>query len=169
MKNTILKYGGYALVTAIVLFLLGLLFGKGIDYSAQEIIGYITILTSLSFVFFGIKHYRDKVNDGNVSFGRALLIGFLISLMAGIGIAIADFIYTSFINPDFMTEYTEHTLKTMEQTLSTDEFAIKKEEFVTQMEAMGSPTMLALIMFATVGIIGFIISLISALILQRKN
>lgn len=168
MKHTILKYGGYSLITAIILFLLGLLFGKGIDYTSQEIIGYVTMVVSLSFIFFGIKHYRDKVNNGTLSFAKSLSIGLLIAVMAGLGIAIADFIYTTWINPDFMSEYSEHMLNTMEQTLSAEEFALKKKEFETQMESMGSPIMLATLMFATVFIIGLIISLLSSLILQRK-
>ena len=169
MKNTVLKYGGYGLLTAVVLFLLALALGKGLSYSTQEVVGYLTILSSLSFIYFGIKHYRDKVNGGVISLGKALAIGVLIAVLVGIGIAIADYIYTSSINPDFMTEYMDYTLKNMEKTLSAEEFAVKKAELETQMEAMGSSSMLAFIMFLTVVIIGFIVSLISGLILQRKS
>jgi len=168
MKNTVIKYGIYGLLTAGILFFLALTFGKTLDYSTQEIIGYATMVASLSFVFFGIKHFRDKENNGLVSFGKALIIGLLISVFAGIGFGVMDYIYTTQINPDFATEYLNKTLETMKSSLSAEEFEIKKSELTMQMENYGGSGFMALIMFTSVVIIGFIISLISALILQRK-
>lgn len=169
MKNTVIKFGGYGLITATSLFVLVLWLGTTMSYSAQEVLGYATMLAALSFIYFGIKHFRDKVNGGLVSFTKALIIGILISVFVGIGIAIADFIYTAIINPNFMVEYMDYTLKGMEETLSASEFETQKVILENQMKAMGSPLMMAIIMFATVFIIGFVISLISSLILQRKN
>lgn len=153
MKNTVIRFGLYGLGLGFGLFLIGLLFMKDIDLSTGEVIGYATMIASLSFIFFGIKHYRDRVNSGKVSLGKAIGIGLLISLFPAIGIAIADFIYTSLINPDFFKEYVE------------------------MMEAQGNTEpipewgsgMMAFVMFLTVMALGLIISLISAFILQRKN
>ena len=168
MKNTVIKFGFYGLSVAIILFLLALVFGKGLSYSTQEIIGYATMVTSLSFVFFGIKHYRDNVNNGIVSFGKALLIGVLISAMVGIGIAIADYIYTTVINPNFAQEFLDTSVKSLETKYSGAELETKKRELIQQMNDYGGSGFMAFMMFASVLIIGFIISLISGLILQRK-
>jgi len=155
MKATIIKYGLYSFLTAAVLFILGLIIGQGqeADYSIGEILGYLSIVISLLFVFFGIKHFRDKVNIGFVSFKKALIIGLLISVLAGIGVAIVDAIYTTFINPDFFDEYTQMMIDQ------------GRGEDVIE---MGSGLM-AIVMCLTVFIIGIIISLISSLILQRKQ
>jgi len=168
MKSTVIKYGGYGLLTAVILFFLALVLGKSLDYSAQEVIGYITMIASLSFIYFGIKHYRDKVNNGLVSFGKAITIGLLISAMVGLGIGIADYIYTTVINPDFAQEFLDTSLETMKANLPADEFEIEKEKLVQQMQDYGGSGFLAFIMFVTVVLIGFVISLISGLILQRK-
>ncbi len=168
MKNTIIKYGVLSVITASVLFFLALTLGKTFDYSTQEIIGYLTMVVSLSFVYFGIKHFRDNENNGVVSFGKALLIGVLISACAGIGFGFIDYIYTTQINPEFASEYLEKSLETMKATLSPEEFEIKKKELTVQMEQYGGSGFMACIMFVTVLIIGFIISLISAMFLQRK-
>lgn len=168
MKNTVIKYGLYGLLVSVIIFGLALGFGQGLSYSTQEVLGYASMVASLSFIFFGIKHYRDKVNNGIVSFGKALVIGLLISLFVGLGVGIADYIYTTVINPDFANEYLETTLKTMKETLSEEEFLIKKEELTKQMEDYGGSGFMAFIMFITVVMIGLIISLISSLILQRK-
>lgn len=169
MKNTIIKYGIYGLATAIILFLLALTLGKTFDYSTQEIIGYATMVASLSFVYFGIKHFRDKENNGLLSFGKALQIGILISLFAGLGFGIIDYLYTTVINPDFASEFLNKSLETMKNSLSPEEFAAKKAELQQQMQDFGGSGFMAFIMFATVVVIGFIISLISASLLQNKN
>ncbi|RKE98627.1 DUF4199 domain-containing protein [Ichthyenterobacterium magnum] len=169
MKNTIIKYGSYGLLVAIILFLLVLWLGQGMSYTTQEVFGYITMLASLSFIFFGIKHYRDHVNQGILSFGNGFVIGLLIAVFVGLGIGIADYIYTTIINPDFATEYLDKTLSTMKETMSTEEFEKQKDILVKQMDDYGGSGFMAFIMFITVVMIGLIISLISSLILQQKK
>ncbi len=168
MKKTVIKYGLYSLLTASVLFLLAFLIGKGMSYSVQETVGYITMVVSLVFVFFGIRHFRDNINNGKVSFGKALLIGFLISLFAGLGFGIVDYIYTTVINPDFAQEYLTTMVADMKANLPAGEFETQKANLEQQMEEYGGSGFMAFIMFATVAMIGLVISIISALILQRK-
>lgn len=153
MKSTVLKFGLYGLIAGFIIFTLHLTIGiNNFDYSTNEILGYVSILLSLSFIFFGLKHYRDKVNNGLLSLGKAISIGLLISLLVAVGIAIADFVYTKFINPDFFNSYEE---------------MMKDQGKADEIFEMTSTTA-ALFMFALVTVIGFIISLISGLILQRK-
>ncbi|MCB0398307.1 MAG: DUF4199 domain-containing protein [Winogradskyella sp.] len=168
MKKTVLKFGSYGLILGAVIFGLALTFGDGLSYTTQEIIGYGSMVASLSFVYFGIKHYRDQVNGGKVTFGKALLIGVLISALVGIGVGIADYLYTTVINPDFSEEYLAKTLESYEALYSGKELETKKAELTTQMEDYGGSGFMAALMFFTVLVIGFIISLISGLILQRK-
>lgn len=171
MKSTIIKYGIYGFITASILFLAGFLIGKQInlDFSIMAVLGYASMVLSLLFVFFGIKHFRDKVNNGKVSFGKSIIIGLLISLFAAIGFGIVDYIYTTSINPNFAVEYKDYALLQLNESgLAAAELKTKTEELESSMEMMSSPISLAFIMFVTVMIIGFIISLISGLILQRK-
>jgi hypothetical protein len=168
MKNTVFKFGLFSLATALVVFFLALTLGKGLDFATQEIIGYLSMVISLIFVYFGIKHYRDTENYGKLSFGRALGIGMLISLFAGLGFAIVDYIYTTVINPDFAQEYLAKSLETMEATLSPEEYKTKAEALKKTMTDYGGSGFMAALMFFTVVLIGFVISLLSALILQRK-
>lgn len=153
MKQIVLKYGLYGLLTGFIIFTIHLTLGiDNFDYTTNEILGYVSIFLSLSFIYFGIKHYRDHINDGVVSLGKAILIGVLISILVGVGIAIADFIYTKFINPSFFSDYEKALI---DQGKADDIFEM-------------TSTTAALFMLALVTIIGFIISLISAFILQRK-
>ncbi len=154
MKNIVVKYGVYGFLTGLIIFTLHLTLGiNNLDYSTNEILGYVSIFLSLSFIFFGIKHYRDKVNNGVVTIGKAIVIGLLISVLVGLGIAIADFIYTKLIDPSFFNNY--------EQMLIDQG---KEDEIIKMTSATAAVFMLVLVI-----VIGFIISLLSALILQRKN
>ena len=169
MKNTVIKFGFYALISGFLLFGLPFFLGMGVDFDYGELIGYTAMILSLLFVYFGIKHYRDKVNDGKVSLGKAIGIGMLIALFSAVGVAFFDYIYTTQINPEFANEYLEYSIKKMEETLSPSELKVKSAELTQQMKDYGSPSFMAFMMFASVMILGFIISLISGLILQRKN
>lgn len=152
MKKTVLKFGFYGLGIALVIFLVALVYGRDLAFSTQEILGYLTILTSLSFVFLGIKYYRDKENNGQLGLRKAILVGLLISLFVAVGIAIADFIYTTSINPDFFEEYTA---------------VMREEGYKGEIPDYGSGFM-AFIMFLTVMVIGLIVSIISGLFLKTK-
>lgn len=154
MKSTVLKFGSYGLLVGFIIFTLHLFLGvDNLSSSTNEILGYISIFLSLSFIFFGIKHFRDKENDGFISLGKAIQIGILISILVAVGIAIADFIYTKFINPDFFINYEQQLIDQ------------GKESEIVKMTS----TIAAIFMLVLVTIIGFIISLISGIILQRKK
>lgn len=169
MKSTLLKFGTYSFLTALILFFIALTVFGNMDYGTQEVIGYASIILSLIFIFPGIKHFRDTVNHGSVSFGKAFVVGLLIALCAGIGFAVIDYIFTAYINPDFLDNYMAHQLTEMEKTLPAAEFETQKAAMEQQMKDFGSSGFMAFIMFITVVLIGIIISLISALILKRKK
>lgn len=169
MKNTIQRYGLYGALSICLLFLLSLWIGEGLSYGAQEVIGYTSMVISLGFVFFGIKHFRDKENNGTVSFKKALVIGILISLITALAFGLLDFIYVKYINPGFMEEYYTNNLQILEDTLPAAEFEVKKAKLESQKELFMNPAMSFILMSVTVLMIGFIISLLSALILQRKT
>ncbi|MFS4466637.1 DUF4199 domain-containing protein [Maribacter sp. 2210JD10-5] len=169
MKKTIVHFGIYAFLCAFLLFMAALYFGQGLDFSIQEVLGYLTILTSLLFIFFAIKHLREKENHGLISFKKAFLIGISISVFAGIGFAIADTIYVTVINPDFAEQYLAYSLEKLKAELPAATYEVERKKLLEQIEQYKNPAFNATVMFMTVFLIGFIITLISALILQRKN
>lgn len=153
MKNTIIRYGTYGFVLAIVVFAICVNVWTDLDLAAHERIGYFMAVVSLSFVFFGIKHYRDKEYNGSIGLRRAVLIGLLISVIIGVGIAIANLIYTTFINPEFFDQYVA---------------AMRKEGYRGEIPNYGRG-FLAMIMFIMVMMLGIFFSVFSAAVLQRKR
>lgn len=168
MKNTVIKFGTYSSIFLIILFSISFFFEDKMSYETSEIFGYATIVLSLSFVYFGIRNYRDALNSGKVSFGKALKIGLLITLLASLTFGLINVFYTEIINPDFMTDYYAHNVEKLKETLPAEEFEVKLKEMESQKDVFTNPIFNFALMSLTVFIIGFIISLISALTLQRK-
>lgn len=168
MKKTVLRYGLYGAITICVLFLLSWFLGADFDFSTQEIIGYVSMVVALSFVYFGIKHFRDIENNGVLTFKKGLTIGILITLITALAFGIIDVIYVEFINPDFMAEYYTTTIEQLKTTVPAEELQEKLTALEAERALFSNPIMSFLMMAVMVFGIGFIISLISALVLKRK-
>ncbi len=169
MKNTVLRYGIWSALSIFVLFLISSLLLKDLDFNTQEIYGYASIVVSLLFVFWGIKHFRDKENHGILSFGKGVLIGLLITLFASVAFGLYNVIYVEYIDPNFMTEYYNHSVEQVSKTLSGEELQARLKKMEQEKDLFSKPFMNFSLMFLTVFMIGLIISLISSLVLSKKS
>jgi len=170
MKHTVLRYGllGASVILGISMFQF-FVFRDKLDYSIQEVIGYLTIFLSMIFVFLGIRHYRDHHAGGTLSFGKGLKVGLLIVLIPSLAFGLFDIIYTRVINPAWREEYMDHSLRQLQQTVPADQLAAREEAFRKSMELFSNPIAEFFLMFLTVFIIGLIVSIIAALALRRKE
>ncbi len=168
MKKTVLRFGAYSAITICVLFMISWFVLDRLSMSTQEILGYVSIVVSLSFVYFGIRHFRDKENDGKVSFKKALTIGILISLITALTFGLLDVLYTEVLNPDFMDDYYGEVVETMRANLPAAELDAQLAQLEAEREQFSNPFISFTIMSATVFIIGCIVTLLSSLTLQRK-
>lgn len=169
MKSTVKKFGIYSSTLLIILFSFSFLIEDYMNYTISEVFGYVSIILALSVIYFGIKSYRDTINNGIISFSKALTLGLLISICAAITFGLINVIYTEYINPDFINEYYAHYVEQFRENLDPAEFEEKLKELESEKELFKNPFIGFTVMALTALIIGFIISLISGLILQRKS
>jgi hypothetical protein len=171
MKKTILTFGGIAGL-AIGLFILFIAWQceRNPDYAGNEIVGYAAQIIAFSFIFVGVRNFRDKFNQGRLSFGKAFTIGLGITLIGGtiyVLIWLVDFYV--FI-PDFMDKYAAHMLKEIRASGVSQAVMDKKIAQVNGMKEMyKNPLFVILITYAEVLPVGLIISLLAALMLKRKH
>lgn len=168
MKKTVVKFGAYGTITICALFLISWFVLDDLSLSVQEVLGYVSIILSLSFVYFGIKHYRDRENSGKVRFKDALIIGILISLTTALVFGLLDVFYIEVLNPDFMAEYYDNAVENLKASLPADQLEAQLDRLEAERKQFSNPVMSFALMALTVFIIGFIISLLSSLILHRK-
>lgn len=169
MKSTIKKYGIYGFASSLILFQIAFSIGKSLSYSVQEVLGYLTIVIALLFVFFAIKHYRDRENQGKLSLKNGIFIGLSITFFVALGSAISDYIYVTILYPDFVTDYSNYQLEKLKTTLSADDFKIKRQEMMNNIKTIGKPSVMALVMFITVMCLGIMITILSSLFLRNKK
>src|SRR5476651_104721 len=120
MKKSILRYGGYAALAELIFFVLTWVFIKvtGVGHKVQGYIGWVDLICPLVFVYLGIRYYRDRINNGSVSFMQALKLGMLIVLMAAFAYALVETVYVLYIEPDFYANVAKYDIEQYRKTLS---------------------------------------------------
>lgn len=139
------------------------------DFDMGMVYGYTAMLVAFSFVFVGIKNYRDKYNGGVITFGQAFKTGFFITLIASTIYVMTWMIEYQYFFPDFMDKYSEHVIKELKESgASTAEVDKQVAEMASMKEWYKNPLFRILITYAEILPIGLLITLISAWILKRK-
>lgn len=170
MKSTAFRYGIYGMIAMVALS--GIHFFLVTPYvnnSMAELMGYLTMLLSMIFVFTGIRYYRDKVNGGLLSFGQGIKTGLLIVLIPSVAFGLFDILYTEVLRPGWKAEYYQGMRERLIQSTAPEmlEAALKKLE--QQKEMFDNPLFQFVLMAGTVFIIGLIVTIISSLALRRNK
>jgi hypothetical protein len=158
MKN-FLKWGIYAAVANIALQLIIYATGLSTQDTGRQL-GWLGMAIGIAIMFFGIKEKKSE-DPGGFTFGRGWVEGLLISLIAGVIVAVFTFIYLDMINPemlDFARSQAEAGMKTM-----------PKENYDQAQKMMGwmfSPSSFAIMTLFTYAIGGAILSLIIAAVVK---
>jgi hypothetical protein len=169
--NSIFKYGIISGLVLVVFTWAGdLIFGlKPENFEIQEVYGYASMVLGLSVIFFGVRRYRDELEGGNISFGKALTIGVLTDLVTSIIYGVYMMIYLRWISPDFLQTYAEfYRDKVANSGLPAAEIASQLAELDANMGLYLDANFNSFLMFATVFLIGAVVALASAAILRRS-
>ena len=170
MRKNVIIFGLIAglIVTSMMVFSAAECY-KNEDYQGSMLIGYAGMLLAFSFVFVGIKNFRDKYNQGFISFGMAFKTGLYISLIASTLYVVVWLVDFYVFIPDFMDKYSAHVIKEVKASgaspIELDKEIKRMAEFK---EWYKNPIFVVLITYSEVFPIGLVLSLISALILKRK-
>ena len=173
MKKNIIIYGLIAgiIVSTLMLFSVNSIsHTEGIvDYNTSLLIGYASMLIAFSLVFVGIRNYRDKYNEGVISFGKAFKIGIMMTLIASTIYVVAWLIDYFFFIPDFAEKYCAHTLDKLKAG-GASQIEIDKEtkEMANFARMYKNPFFNAMMTYVEILPVGLIVTLISSFILKRK-
>lgn len=170
MKKTVIKYGLIGGVIISVFMCLTMPFmDENSDMGNAQLIGYATMIVSLSTIFIGIKSYRDKELNGIISFGKAFLVGLYIALIASTMYVLCWMVISDLFLPDFMENYVNATVEQMrEAEAAQSEIDATLAEMNDMMEMYKNPVFKILITYVEILPVGLLISLISAAILKKK-
>ena len=169
MKKTVWTFGliSGAILSAMMLVTLPLIDSIG---SAGEIIGYTTMVLAGLLIFFGVRSYRDNVRGGTVGFGRALVVGLLItSVSTACYVATWELLYFK-VKPSMQTAMSAAMVKQAKAKGGTPEQVAQRvaevEKFTTMYQ---NPLYNMAMTFLEPLPVGVVLSLVSAGVLRRKR
>ncbi len=150
-----------ALVTALVLP----------DLSHGSVwLGYLVMLVALTFVFVGVKRYRDVERGGVIGFGRAFGIGAAIAVIAGLAYVITWEIYLAATGYTFMADYARTVIAAKQAAgASAADIALVQAEMATLTANYRNPLYRTALTFAEIAPVGLLVALVSAALLRDSR
>ncbi len=164
-----LLLGLIQIIFSVILYVLDIM---PIGFSSMGIMLVISLLIYFFVIFYSSKSYRNNILGGYISYGQAFVFGLLLAVLSAILIAIYNYVFNAFIDP----EYSEKILSASRSW--TESFMESKgvpeaqiEEAMDKIDAKGAVTPLKSIKQALIGgtVFGVIVSLITAAIVKKKD
>ena len=159
-SSTVYSYGLY-LGIALIVFSLITFYGGFLGNNAFSYLSYVIYIV---LIFLGIKHYKEKENNGFLQYGQGLGLGVLISLVGGVVSAIFTYVFFTFIDP---AKHNQLIMVVQEQQMKSGVSEAQLEQMEGIMSKMMSPLSMSLIGIIGAVFVGLVISLIVSAILKK--
>jgi hypothetical protein len=157
-------------IEAAMMVVMTVLMRSNENYHGSLVLGYATMLLAFSLVFVGVKNFRDKYNDGVISFGKAFKTGLYITLIASTIYVLVWLVDYYVFVPDYLDRYASEVIQQAKSSGATAaEIDKKMLELATYKEMYKNPLFVVLFTYAEILPVGFVVSFITALILKRKK
>jgi hypothetical protein len=171
MKKQVLTFGLIcgAILGGMTAVMVPLCMNGTTTFDHAEILGYTIQVLAFLLVFFGVRSYRENVGGGTITFGKALQVGILVTLVAcAVYVVSWEVVYYNFV-PDFGDKYAAHMLQKMQaKGESAQAIEAAKKEMLRFKEIYKNPFYNAGITFLEVFPVGLVVTLVSAAILRKK-
>lgn len=168
MRKYVLTYGLLLglLLSASMIFMVFRCYNNA-DFAGNDSLGHLFIFGAHLLVFVGAQQYRNKAQNGLISFGQAFSVAALIALAAATLYVITWlFAYYLFV-PDFMDVYASIAIKKAE--MEGGDIATTTQQVEQFKEWYKNPVLIILLTYMEVFPIGLVVALVSALILRRAK
>ncbi len=170
MKRTVLTFGVLSGAVSSAMMLLTLPFLDQIGFDRGEILGYTMIVASFLLVFFGVRSYRENVAGGSLTFGRAFVVGLLITLISCTFYVVTWEIIYFKLAPGFADKWAAYTIeKARASGASQESIEATARQMRAFKEMYDKPLVNAAITFVEPFPIGLAVTLISAAVLRKRR
>ncbi|MEO1042916.1 MAG: DUF4199 domain-containing protein [Pseudomonadota bacterium] len=168
MLRLALLFGGLAGTFVAAATIIGITLNAG--QPGNRLIGYLVMLLGMALIFVGVKHYRDRIVDGDISFGRAVLLGLMITGIGSITYAVLWDIYLVATDFAVISAYAEVYLENERQAGATsrelEALAAQQRDVI---ESYQNPLFRIAIAVSEILPVGMLITLLSAAVLSNRN
>lgn len=165
--NTMFKHSmSYGLILGVILIIISLvtyLIGVVKPPTWVSLINYAIII---GVIVWGTKKYRDEVLGGAIKYGNALGFGVLITLFAGIIVAVYTFLHMTVIDPDYISKI----LAVVEEELVNKGMPDDQIQMALDMQKkFMTPTFITISALLGMTFMGFLFSLITSIFLKKEK
>jgi len=127
------------------------------------------MIVALSTIFIGIKNYRDKEQNGIISFAKAFQVGLLITLVASVFYVAGWVAYMNTSDSDFTEKYGQYLIDELREAGEPQEVIDSKmAEIESFSELYKNPLVQIGYTFLEIFPVGLLVSLIAAALLKKK-
>jgi hypothetical protein len=166
MTRIILTYG---LISGVVI-IFGILGTMNLSGGHSLWLGYLIMLVALSSILVGVKQYRDRELGGTIKFGKALLMGLGIAIVASTAYMLIWEAYLALTHYTFMDQYINAML-TAKRAAGVTGAAYQKAvaEMETMRQQYANPLFRMPMTFMEIFPVGLLIALVSAALLRNTG
>jgi hypothetical protein len=172
MKKTVLTFGLISgAISSSLMMLVTMPLAERIGFDNSEVLGYTTIVLSFLMVYVGVRSYREN-NGGAITFGRALGVGLLITVIScGCYVASWEILYFNFgFGHEFLDKYSAYqTEKARASGASAEALQTQQQEMQKFKQMYDNPLFNSAMTFMEPFPVGLVVSLISAAVLRKKK
>jgi hypothetical protein len=170
MRKIVLTFGLIAGAILAAVMIVEFALPSRIGFQSGYIVGYTSMVIAFLMVYFGVRAYRDNVAGGRIGFGRAFVVGLLITAVAtACYVATWEVIFYK-VAPDFADKYAAYAVDKVRQSGATDaQVAAKVQEMAKFKEAYRNPLVNIAYTILEPLPVGILFTLVTAGVLSRKR
>ncbi len=165
-----LTYGLLSGLVIIATMLSGIVLGGQDSLFSSMWFGYLVMLVALTFIFVGVKRYRDIDHGGVIKFVPAFVLGLAIAAVGGLAYIIVWEAYLALTDYRYMDDYVAGILRAREAA-GASAAAIARE--AASLESMRvsyrNPLLRVPMTFLEIFPVGLLVALFSALLLRNPK
>ncbi len=166
MNSTVIRYGLIGGLLFIIVALIGNLTGLSSPSSMTSVIFnmLIGLVLFVGLMVVAIRYHRDKELGGYITFGRAFLVGLLVTLIAGTVSNLFNYFYITVIDPEYMANMVRDMQGMYEG------FGMSEEQIEQAMARVQNMTPGRIMLQGLIGqiVMGSIVAAIVGAIMKRK-
>ena len=166
----VLTYGLLSGFVIIATMTTGIVLGGEGSFLRSHWFGYLVMLVALTFIFVGVKRYRDVERGGVIKFGAAFAMGLGIAAAAGIAYVVGWEAYLAMTDYAFMDEYIAGIVRAREaEGLSGTAMAEEIAKLESMRVSYANPLFRIPMTFLEIFPVGLLVALVSALLLRNPR
>ena len=140
------------------------------SFFRSEWFGYLVMLVALTFIFVGVKRYRDVERGGVIKFGPAFAMGLGIAAAAGVAYVTVWEAYLAVTHYAFMDEYIAGIMRARQaEGVSAAALAEQTAKLEALRSNYANPLFRIPMTFLEIFPVGLLVSLVAALLLRNPK